>query len=210
MRVEDANVERPLQRHQQQGDGDYRSTQHHDQRSRVVRPAEQRQPTPGHAGRSHAVNGDDEVQAGEDGGEAGDENTNGRSDHVSIGVGRAERRIEGPAGIDATGHHGDDGGDGSRHVDVPAQQVNSRERQVLGADHQRNHEIADYGGHRGDQEEEHHDDPVHREQLVIGVGRNQIAGRRQQLQADQHGKKAADPEHGGDRDEVQHRDTLMV
>ena len=161
-------------------------------------------------GRAHAVNGDDEIQSGKDGREAGDENADGRANHVGVGVGGAERGVEGPAGIDATAHHGNDGGNRADHVDVPAQQINAREGQVLGADHQRNHEVADYSGHRRDQEEKHHDDPVHREQLVIGIGRDQVTGRGQQFQADHHGEEAADPEHGGDRDEVQHRDTLVV
>ena len=161
-------------------------------------------------GRAHAVNGDDEIQSGKDGGEAGDEDADGRADDVRIGVGGAERGVEGPASIDAAGDHGGEGGDGSHHVDVPAQQVNARKREVLGAHHQRNYEVADDRGHRRDQEEKHHDDPVHGKQLVVGVGRNQIACRRQQFQADQHGEEAADPEHGGDRDEVKHRDTLMI
>jgi hypothetical protein len=32
------------------------------------------------------------------------------------------------------------------HVDIPAQQVDPRESQVLGADHQREQEVAQHGG----------------------------------------------------------------
>ena len=156
------------------------------------------------------MDGDNEVQAGKDRRESGDEDADRRADHVSVGIGRAERRVERPTGIDATGDHRGQGGDGAEHVDVPAQQVHSREGQVFGAHHQGNQEIPQRRRHRRDQEEKHHDDPVHGKQLVIGVGRNHVARRSQQLQADQHGEEAADPEHGGDRDQVEQRDTLMV
>ena len=42
-------------------------------------------------------------------------------------------------------------------------------RQVARADHDGDQEIAQHRGNRRDQEEEDHDDPVHREQLVVGV-----------------------------------------
>ena len=49
LRIEYADVESALQRHQQQRDGDDRSAQHHDESGSVVRPAEQRQAAPGQA-----------------------------------------------------------------------------------------------------------------------------------------------------------------
>ena len=89
-------------------------------------------------GRAHAVDGDDEVEAGEDRREADDEDAERGGDDVGVGVVRAVGRVEGPAGVDAAGEHGvqiissaaDD-------VEVPAQQVEAREGQVLGADHDR-------------------------------------------------------------------------
>ena len=45
-----------------------------------------------------------------------------------------------------------------------------RECQVARAQHQRDHEIADGDRHRGNQEEPHHDDAVHGEQPVVGLG----------------------------------------
>ena len=61
-------------------DGEHRRAEHHDQAGRVVRPDEQRQAEPGHARRAHAVDGDDEVEAGEDRREAGDEDAERRRD----------------------------------------------------------------------------------------------------------------------------------
>ena len=55
------------------GDGQHRRAQDHDEAGGVVRPDEQRQAEPGHPRRAHAVDGDDEVEAGEDRREAGDE-----------------------------------------------------------------------------------------------------------------------------------------
>ena len=65
-RVEDADAEQPLDRDQDQRDRQHRRRQHEDQRGRVVRPDEERQPEPGHARRPQLVDGDDEVQPGED------------------------------------------------------------------------------------------------------------------------------------------------
>ena len=210
LRIEHADVEGPLQRHQQQRDGDHRSSQNHDDGGRVVRPAEQRQAAPGQAGSAHAVDGDDEVQAGKDRGEAGDEDSDRGPDDVGVRVGGAERSVEGPAGIDAAGDHRDQRCGTADDVQVPAQQVDPGKCQVFGADHQRNEEVAEHRRHRRNQEEEHHDDAVHGEQLVVGVGRNQVTSRGEQLQADQHGEEAADPEHHGDRDEIKDRDALVV
>ena len=69
-------------------------------------------------------------------------------------------------------------------VDVPAQQVDARERQVLRAAHDRHQEVPERRRDRRDQEEEDHHDAVQREQLVVQVGRQQVAARRQQLEPD--------------------------
>ncbi len=95
-------------------------------------------------------------------------------------------------------------------VEIPAQQVDLGQRQVLGADHHGDHEIADGGGHRRHQEEEDHDDAVHGEHLVIGVGGHQVGLRRQQFQADEAGQRAADKEEERDRDQVERGDPLVV
>src|SRR6202030_2222663 len=60
-RIENADVEGALQGHQRQRYGDDGRTENLNQRSGVVGPDEQRQTAPGHTGRAHLVNGDDEI-----------------------------------------------------------------------------------------------------------------------------------------------------
>ena len=76
-------------------------------------------------------------------------------------AGRAVRRVERPAGVDAAGDHRVEREDAADPVDVEAEQVDARERQVLGADHRRDQEVAEHRRNRRDQEEEHHDHAVH-------------------------------------------------
>jgi len=71
--VEHADAERALQGDEQQGHRQHRGGQHQDDARGVQRPQEQRHPEPAHPRGAHGVQGDDEVQPGEDGGEADDE-----------------------------------------------------------------------------------------------------------------------------------------
>ena len=58
----------------------------------------------------------------------------------------------------------------------------SRERQVARADHHRNKKVTQHGRNRRNQKQKHHHDPVHAEQLVIRLGRDQITLRREKFQ----------------------------
>ena len=135
--------------------------------------------------------------------------TRGQHD-VRVGCRRGIRRVERPARVHAAQHQRGDAEEAAGHVEVPARQVDAREREVLGADHQRHQEIAEDGRDRRDQEEEHHHHAVRGEDLVVGLGREQVAARRGELQADQHREDAADQEEGRHRVEVQQRDALVV
>jgi hypothetical protein len=88
-------------------------------------------------------------------------------------------------------------------------QVEPREGQVLGADHHRQQEVAEHRRDRRDQEEEDHDDAVHGEQLVVGVGLDQVAAgvssSRRISTANSRRR-----EERRDRDQVQDRDPLVV
>ena len=174
-RVEDAEVHEALAKHQDQGDGENGSAEDLDEAGGVVRPDEQGHAEPGHAGSAHAVDGDDEVEAGEDGREPGDEDAERRSDDPGVGVGGAERGVKRPAGIHAAGQHGEEGEESAHDQQVPAQQVDPGKRQVFSADHHRQKEIAERGGNGGDEEEENHRHAVHGEELVVGLGGNQVA-----------------------------------
>ena len=123
---------------------------------------------------------------------------------------RAQRRGEGPARVDAAeGQHADHHGAG-RHIQVPAQQVDLRKRQVLRAHHDRDTEVSNRRRHRWHQKQKNHDDAVRREHLVVGVRGQQIARRGQQFQTNQPRHRSADKEEERDRDEIQHRDPLVV
>ena len=127
-----------------------------------------------------------------------------------FGRGGAVRRVEGPAGVDAAAERRDEREQPAEDVDVPAEQVDPRESEVLRADHDRHQEVAEHRRDRRDQEEEDHHHAVHGEELVVGLGREQVAGRRQQLEPDQEREDAAEDEEDGDRDQVEHRDALVV
>ena len=156
------------------------------------------------------MNGHDEVQPGKDGAEPRDKNGQSGRDDVSVQVVRAQRSGKGPARIHAAQ------GERCQHeyaaddVQIPAQQVDLRKRQVFSAYHDRDQEISDGCRDRGHQEQEDHDDAVHGEQLVIGVRRHQIGRRSQQLETDQPRHRAADEEEERNRDQIQDRDALVI
>ena len=140
----------------------------------------------------------------------GDEDAERRRDHVRVGRHRAERRVERPAGIDAARDERIQREQPADDVDVPAQQIQLRKREILRADHHRDEEVAQHRRNRRDQEEEHHDDAVHREELVVGLVGHQIAGRRRELEADQHGERAAEEEEERDGGQIEQRDALVI
>ena len=208
--IEDAQIESAFEHHQQQRNRQHRRSQQLDDAGGVVRPDEQRQARPGHARRAHAVNGDHEIQAGKDGRESGDEDCDSRLNHPGIAESRAERRVEGPARVHAAGEdavHIDHAGN---DVEIPAQQIDARKRQVFGADHHGDEKIPQHGGDGRNQEEEDHHLAVHGEELVVGVGLHQIARRGQQFQPDQQREESADKEEERNRNQIQQRDALVV
>ena len=140
----------------------------------------------------------------------GDKDGDRRRDHMGIQVVGRERRGEGPARIDAAQHQRGQHQRAADDIQIPAQQVDLGEGQVARAQHNRDQEVAQRRRHRRHQEQEDHDDAVHGEELVVGVRRHQVRLRRQQFQPDQPRKRAADKEEERNRDQVQHRDALVV
>ena len=63
--IEEAQVEHALKAGEEQGNGDDGSAEDHHQAGGIVRPNEEWEPEPSHPGRAHSVDGDDEVQPGE-------------------------------------------------------------------------------------------------------------------------------------------------
>jgi hypothetical protein len=64
--IEDADVQHSLDHEEHQSDGQDRCGQKHDDAGGVEGPDHQRQPEPGQSWSAHAMDGDDEVQTGED------------------------------------------------------------------------------------------------------------------------------------------------
>ena len=91
------------------------------------------------------------------------------------------------------------------------QQIQARKGDVARADHQRQQEIAEHGGDRRDQEEPDHDHAVHREQLVVGLGADQVAVRRRSARA-ASARRTAPPTKKNSviDDHVQDADALVV
>ena len=87
--------------------------------------------------------------------------------------------------------------------------VDARERDVAGADLQRDQVVEERCAHRH-HEQEHHRDPVHREDLVVLVGVQQRAVGAGELRADQQGLDAADhEEHEGGNHEALAEDRMV-
>ncbi len=79
--------------------------------------------------------------------------------------------------------HADEG----RPHEPVAEHVQRRERHVVGADHQRDQEVAEGPGQNRDDHEEDHHRGVHREQHGVELGRDLAAfGREQHLAHDRH------------------------
>ena len=203
-------MEHSLEASQQQCDRDDRSAQNKNNAGRVVRPDKQRQAHPGHPGRTHGVNRNDEVQAGQNRRETIDEDPDHRGRYGGVRINAAQRRIKGPACVQAAGGERIQNERSANQVNVPAQEIDFRKGQVLRADHDRYHEIAQHRRNRRNQEKENHGHAMHRKQLVVGFWRNQITGGRQQVDADQRSEQPTDKKEEGHRNQVQDRDPFVV
>ena len=100
--------------------------------------------------------------------------------------------------------------DATHHEDVPTQQVQLGKSQVAGADHHGHQEISQHRGDGRNHEEEHHDDAVHTEELVVGGRFEDRAIGLNQVDPNQHRRDASHQEEEGDRRHVENRDALVV
>ena len=100
--------------------------------------------------------------------------------------------------------------DAADDVEIPAQQVDAGKCQVLGANHHGHQKVSQHSGDRRNQEEEDHHHAMHGEELVIGIGLNQVARRGQQFEANEKREETSNKEEERDRREVKQRDALVV
>ncbi len=99
---------------------------------------------------------------------------------------------------------------GARPVEVERQQVQLREGDVLGPQHERQHEVAEHAGDGRDHEEEDHDHAVQREHPVVGVRAHDGRAGREQLDPQRHREDAAQQEGEQHRDQVHDADPLVI
>src|SRR5581483_6150853 len=96
------------------------------------------------------------------------------------------------------------------HVEIPAREIQPREREIARADHERQQEIAERRRDRRYEEKPYHDHAVERERLVVRVRAHEIAVRRDELEPDQRRGNAAEEEESRDRNREQDGDALVV
>jgi len=156
------------------------------------------------------VNGDHEVQAGKDGRKSGDEDRESGFDDFCVGEVRTEGSVERPTRIDAARQHAVQHHHAADDVEIPTDQINPGEREILGPDHQGDEEVAEHGGNGRNQEKEHHDHSVHGEKLVVSIGLDEVTGGSEQLEADEQREESTDEKEEGDGEEIKQRDALVV
>ena len=196
------------QRHRA-GDHGHRDDDQH--RVGQQRPDEQRQPAPAHPASAHVGDRDVEVDRPEDRGEAGEVHEVDPRVLAAAGgeEGVRQRHVARPAGFRRVPEDRGVEDDAAGEQQPEGDRVQARVGHVAGADHQRQEVVAEARHHRHDEQEDHRR-PVHREQLVVGLGADQRVLRRSQLQAHHQGLGAAEDEEHEREDHVHDPDALVV
>ena len=158
------------------------------------------------------MNRDDEVQCRQDRREAGDESRDDGRHDIRLRLGRvgAVRRVEGPAGVDASRDDRENGERAAGHEEIPAREIQFRKRHVARADHHREKKISENRRDRRNEEEPNHHDAVNGEEFVVGRRGDEIALRREQFQTHHRGRCAANEKENRDRHHVEKRDPFVI
>src|SRR5580704_15427997 len=98
------------------------------------------------------MDGDDEIQAGQDRRKTVDENADDGGRHGRIRIDAAERCIKSPASIQAAGGEGIEDEAATGNVNVPTQEVELGKGDVFRANHQGNENVPKNGGDGRNQE----------------------------------------------------------
>ena len=212
--IEDADLEDAFEQQQDERDAEHRRRQDLDDRGGVDTPHKQRHVEPAHSGGAQLMHGGDEVQAGEDRGEAEDKRGHGHQSDGALGGGGVGS-VERPARIDAAEDDRTERQRRPSQVEVVAHQVHARERHVLGAQHERDEEVAQRRRDRRDDEQEHHHRAMQREHLVVGFRRHDHLAEQhvlgiEQRQTHQQGEGAAQQESDQYAHQVHHTDPLVI
>ena len=177
------------------------------------RPHEHRHPHKGHAAGAHIDDGDEEVEAAQQGRDAEDEQADIPQIDVyarrvrALGQVRvAEPSAVGQREIEPSEIHEH----GAEQEDPEAQGVDPRKSDVTGADLQRDEVVREKSQLQRHDHHENHGRAVHREHLVVSVGREEGVVRYRELRADSHRLQAADQHEAQRGDQVQDRDALVI
>ena len=210
-RIEDADVERAFNHEKRHGDTEHWRREHLNHGRRIDRPQEERHAKPCHAWWAQLVNGHNEVEAREDRREAEDEHADEHWNHAARGKLRAVRRVESPTSIETADKERPHCADRAEHPQIETEEVETRERNVLRSQHDRQNEVTERRRDAWDDHEKHHDRAVKRERLVVVVGAHPLdCARKQQLRPHEQRHDAADEERSEHRGHVHDTDALVV
>ena len=216
-RHEEAGADGLVQDHHDRADEQRRERQQAEHRRHEDAPHRQRHPHQRHAAGTRLQDGRHVVQPAH--GERDDEHRQ-RPQHqqdAPVDAGRAGQdglgRIQGPArpggtaGDEIACEQDDDGPE----IDVVADHVDVREHHVARAAHQRDQEVAEAAEEQGGQQVDHHDHAVHGDELVIGLGVDEVelVGE-PELQPHHPGQDQRHEAHPDRGDAVLDRDHLVV
>ena len=167
-------------------------------------PGEDRHPEHRHAGRAHAHHGGDHVDRAQDGAQATDDQTQDPQITARArGVDRiGQRGVGGPAEVGGPPGAMKPASAISRaeQKEPERQRIQPRERDIGGADLQRQHQVGEPEHDRGGVEQQHHR-AVHGEQLVVLLVGQKLQPGRGQFGADQQRHQPADEEEREARDD---------
>ncbi|KAI1690509.1 hypothetical protein Ddc_24891 [Ditylenchus destructor] len=208
--VEEARAEVAVGQHHGDGGGQHRHHGQQQERSDQPGPAEQRHLHQRQAGRAHVQHGHDDVDRAHDGRGAHDVHGEDGQVHARAHLQR-QRRVQRPAGGGGAARHEERGGqhDGSNRQQPEAEVVHARERHVRCADLHRDHPVRKAHERRHDGAE-HHDQAVHRGELVEQLWAEELQARLEELGAQQQRQRPALEQHDEREDEIHRPDVFVV
>ena len=151
------HAEDALERHERERDREDRGGQDENDGGGVDGPDEQRQAEPGHARGAHVVDGDDEIRPVRMERKSGDEDAGDDERRRGRWIGGGVRACRRSSRCRRRRRSGRERESAAEDKEIPDSEVEPREGDIAGADHQGNQKIAEHGGDRGDQEKPDHD-----------------------------------------------------
>ncbi len=185
--------------------GEHRVDQHH--------PHEERNASQRHPRRAQGADRRDEVDRARHGADAEHDERDGPVVRAVVDARErslAEGRVAEPADVRRAAREPAEVQEKTAERKEPVgHRVQAWERHVARADHE-GHDVVGESRERGHHDEEDHRRPVHREDLVVRLGRQEVRARDGQLQAHEQRLAAADEEEDERRPQVEDADALVI